>query len=1151
MCSQEEIDSQCAQLVSHRDRLALRLGQLAQHGMVDVPPYIVADIKAARSAIQRIKAALLICGHPVENGPDDEPGPDEEWPGRTAPRQTPQSIPEYVERQDAENLLGQALLAHDQLTVLHGMSGAGKSVLAAHVVRKLEADGHFRHGVLWGNLDNLNPEDLLLSFLSALDNGWYHHAPGSISYLRELFWRMVARRDLLIVFDNVKNTHQLADLLPMDSQHIGECRVLAISLTALLDPPLSATTHLLGRMNEAEALQLFRHHMGEEKAAMYQDTLPEISRHLEYLPHLLSMAARDFAANKIFPSTYAQMLRHGERQHTLLNSAVSNGLEIAIRELTDEQVRLFELVGVLGEGDWQDVTLAAVALRRPPEVRQALSVMQSRGLIHHAGGNRFRVNQLVREFAQQRFGQREDYVRQTAYTLLARYCLDMTQDLETALAARLDLRRAPGQPVDRTNAAFIQAFRDGLQPEMPHIRQVLEWATGCEAWDILLRLSYLSYMEILTGLVANSFGIDMTFTMATIVEPIIWLQGDRQRMHFQTLIAAQRSIYHLRPNTREAVVRDVTNDNFSITQDRPPAKSECCELSLNIAAGQIIDGMFESMALLDARWTGVRATGLICKAVDIVGGQFLACDLSHSVWVSCDARHVTLRGSKLRYALLRCVKLHGSDLRGIDFTGAVLEHVDLRGADLRAAHMRGAALENVDLRDADLRDADLRGADLRDADLQGCRIDGVRWAGATANLIAVEDRSTRRDLELALQAPSESIGEPIRRRKHLAAISGTKESLHNADLRGSDLSGEHLVEANMQGADLGAATLRHTQLYGAKLDKANLRGANLTGANLARATLPGADLRAAVLSDAILEDADLNSATMRGAYLARSHFGGARLDTANLRGVDLTKADLYRSSLANADLSAATLRGANLSGADLSGANLSGADLSGADLSGADLSGADLSGADLFGATVDSVQLTGAVRMGHARLPNGQRVAVLRDNYDPQTFPNGEFLRYAQCEGQFTEVGLQREDLFGALLDGTFIRVDFSAAQLGFARLRGTFSGGHLSAANLSNARLSGIFYEVDFSGAELHHAQFQGASLVNADLTDARNMYEDNLRLARRLRGTRMPDGERYDGRFELIGDIDDARKVGVDLTDPNAAAQFFSGAKLKFRTV
>src|SRR5678816_2183935 len=97
------------------------------------------------------------------------------------------------------------------------MWGIGKSTLAADAAHELKDT--FADGILWGNLDNLNPTDQFLSFLGTLDSTWQHSAPPEKVILRDIFWQRIRDRNtqLLIVFDNVKDTRQLSELLPPDN----------------------------------------------------------------------------------------------------------------------------------------------------------------------------------------------------------------------------------------------------------------------------------------------------------------------------------------------------------------------------------------------------------------------------------------------------------------------------------------------------------------------------------------------------------------------------------------------------------------------------------------------------------------------------------------------------------------------------------------------------------------------------------------------------------------------------------------------------------------------------------------------------------------------------------------------------------------------
>ncbi len=187
---------------------------------------------------------------PAEVEVVDREDKEERDAGSSPPRQVPQPLLHYIRRDDAERQLQSALLSDDDktpLVILFGLSGVGKSSLAAHVVRNLR-DQDFPGGVLWGNLSNLTPNDQLLSFLGALDSTWHQNVPPEHAIVRDIFWQKLsdAGKRALIVLDDVKDNHQLGELLPFDTGRIGHCRILAISTQQLAHLSTPANIQRLG-----------------------------------------------------------------------------------------------------------------------------------------------------------------------------------------------------------------------------------------------------------------------------------------------------------------------------------------------------------------------------------------------------------------------------------------------------------------------------------------------------------------------------------------------------------------------------------------------------------------------------------------------------------------------------------------------------------------------------------------------------------------------------------------------------------------------------------------------------------------------------------------------------------------------------------------
>jgi uncharacterized protein YjbI with pentapeptide repeats len=94
-----------------------------------------------------------------------------------------------------------------------------------------------------------------------------------------------------------------------------------------------------------------------------------------------------------------------------------------------------------------------------------------------------------------------------------------------------------------------------------------------------------------------------------------------------------------------------------------------------------------------------------------------------------------------------------------------------------------------------------------------------------------------------------------------------------------------------------------------------------------------------------------------------------------------------------------------------------------------------------------------------------------------------------------------------------------------------------LSNANLRAAKLS----LCNLSGANLKDAKIDNADFYKANLRGARNLTEEQICSAARFWGATMPNGEKYDGRFSLFGDLALAQWNSVNTNDPQAMADFY----------
>jgi uncharacterized protein YjbI with pentapeptide repeats len=115
---------------------------------------------------------------------------------------------------------------------------------------------------------------------------------------------------------------------------------------------------------------------------------------------------------------------------------------------------------------------------------------------------------------------------------------------------------------------------------------------------------------------------------------------------------------------------------------------------------------------------------------------------------------------------------------------------------------------------------------------------------------------------------------------------------------------------------------------------------------------------------------------------------------------------------------------------------------------------------------------------------------------------------------------------------------NLSAADLKNADLhKANLETADLSYANLNSAR----FTKARLQSVNLDEASLDEANLVGANLQGAKNLSNEQLAQVGRMRGSVLPDGTLYDGRFNLPGDFADASILHVDLNNPAAIAAFY----------
>ncbi len=100
----------------------------------------------------------------------------------------------------------------------------------------------------------------------------------------------------------------------------------------------------------------------------------------------------------------------------------------------------------------------------------------------------------------------------------------------------------------------------------------------------------------------------------------------------------------------------------------------------------------------------------------------------------------------------------------------------------------------------------------------------------------------------------------------------------------------------------------------------------------------------------------------------------------------------------------------------------------------------------------------------------------------------------------------------------------------------GSLVGRNLRGANLREANL----YQADLRESDLTNTILGKADLVQANLEDAQ-ITDKQLMGIYTMHGATMPDGSRYNGRFNLEGDFKYAQRYNVNVNSPEAMSKWY----------
>ncbi|GDY32888.1 ATP-binding protein [Gandjariella thermophila] len=339
-----------------------------------------------------------------------------EWSARVLrPAQLPAGAAAgFVGRDDALRRLDEMLSDDPDAVVLaaiDGPPGAGKTALALRWAH--HAAGRFPDGQLYADLRGYvpegvpaRPEEVLEEFLVAFGVP-AERIPVGLSRRAALFRSVLADRRVLVVLDNAAGSEQVDSLLP----GTAGCGVVVTSRKRLsgLVVRAGARRLTLGAMQPHESVALLRRVIGARRADAESDAVETLAGQCGHLPLALRVAAERVAArpHRAVADLVTELAAEGERLDLLATDddasvAVRAAFSWSYRSLAPEVAAMFRLLGLHPGAEIGLAASAALAGHPEPRVRRWLDALTSAHLLDEVGRDRYRLHDLLREYAAER-----------------------------------------------------------------------------------------------------------------------------------------------------------------------------------------------------------------------------------------------------------------------------------------------------------------------------------------------------------------------------------------------------------------------------------------------------------------------------------------------------------------------------------------------------------------------------------------------------------------------------------------------------------------------------------------------------------------------------------------------------------------------------
>ncbi|TDP92944.1 AfsR/SARP family transcriptional regulator [Labedaea rhizosphaerae] len=291
------------------------------------------------------------------------------------------------------------------VAVLHGIAGAGKTALAVHWARRVR--DRFPDGQLYVDFCGYGPGPAL-SAASALDGMLRSlgvpadRVPAEVAERATMLRGELAGRRVLVLLDNVADAASVRPLLPGSDSVVLVTSRHHLSGLAVRE---GATRIGIGELPDADATALLAEAIGAARVAHEPSATAELVALCGRLPLALRIVAERAGRHLSAPvRRIADDLRARARRLDGLAdesdslSDLRSVFEWSYRALPAAQARTFRHLG-LHPGAEIDAGAVGVLLGSPGTARGHLDQLANRHLLEPANDDRYRLHDLLREYA--------------------------------------------------------------------------------------------------------------------------------------------------------------------------------------------------------------------------------------------------------------------------------------------------------------------------------------------------------------------------------------------------------------------------------------------------------------------------------------------------------------------------------------------------------------------------------------------------------------------------------------------------------------------------------------------------------------------------------------------------------------------------------